>query len=74
LSGTLQKILRQMLHTKPMSTMFRWQKQAARKSTEMLVGRMRCVREEGEGRKAVMMYVRRLGWGEFGDEGGGMRM
>jgi hypothetical protein len=67
-------MLRQILHTKPISTMFRWQKQAARKSTEMLVGRIRWVREDGEGRKAVMRYVSRLGGGEPGFDGIGMRI
>ena len=54
-------MLRQMLQTKPMSTTLRWQKHAARKSTEILVGRMRWRREDcGEGRKAVRRYWRRV--------------
>src|SRR3569833_453308 len=37
-SGISQKMLRQMLHTKPVSTTLRWQKQAARKSTMSALG------------------------------------
>ena len=59
-------MLRQMLQTKPMSTTSRWQKQAARKSTEILVGRMRWRREDwGDGRKAVRRYWRRAREAEF---------
>jgi hypothetical protein len=49
-----------MLHTNPTLTTFRWQKHAARKSTSIRVGRIRCaLRVDGEGRKLVSRYVRR---------------
>lgn len=55
-SGTSQKILRQMLQTKAVSTTSRWQKQAARKSTESMEGVTRAPRASTSARKPNMRY------------------
>lgn len=44
---------RQTEQTKPMSTMFLWQKQAARKSIRSWVGTARTLRMEGGERKVI---------------------
>jgi hypothetical protein len=48
-----QKMDKQTEQTKPISMIFLWQKQAARKSTLSRVGRARMVRMAGGGRKAI---------------------
>jgi len=58
-SGTEQKMLRQILQTKPILTILRWQKHAARKSTSIRVGRIKCLlRVIGLGKNESSRYVR----------------
>lgn len=58
-SGTSQKMLKQILHTKPVSTTRRWQKHAARKSTVSCVGVTNVFRVSASARNPHIRYESR---------------